>query len=189
MKKIILISIAVSLFILPINLSADDSSVNKINHLEKKMSDLTTKIDGILVNSRRAKNISIKYRKIAQDHLNVVTLFTEQKSECQNLEDIYAQKKSNQQLDRRVLRKQGVNVIDCYKTLETLIYDFEDMSRDFSKLKKSIGTMVNMAETDKDSITSIQKQVSVIEALIKMEKNKSLLNRETVEHEIDQLSK
>ena len=172
MKKIILICIAVSLFILPISLSAvDDSSVNEINRLEKKMLKLTNKIDSILVNSKRVKKISLKYKKILQDYLSSVTMFTKQKGECKKLEDIYTQKKSNNQIDRRVIKKQGKNVVDCYKIIDTLIIDLEDMLKDFSKLKKSIGTMMNMAETDRASIRSIQKEVISIQNLIKMEKS------------------
>lgn len=185
MKKITMLSITLSFLVMPISVFANDASVHKIDRLEKKMINLTKKIDKIVTNSERARKISEKYRKIAEEHLSVVSDFTKQKGECQNLESIYEKKNLEKKLDYRVKRKQANNVIDCYKTLEELIYDFDDMSRDFSKLKKSIDTLNNMSETDQASITSLSAQAKSIEGLIRLEKSKAILSRKEVEDTID----
>ena len=104
MKKIIILCTTLSFLFIPVNLLADDASLNKINSLENKMSKLTNKIDKIVTNSRKAKMISEKYKQIAIQHLNVVSDFTKQKSLCQNLEDTYKEKQARKSLDRRVIK-------------------------------------------------------------------------------------
>jgi len=185
MKKIIILCTTLSFLFIPVNLLADDASLNKINSLENKMSKLTNKIDEIVTNSRKAKMISEKYKQIAIQHLNVVSDFTKQKSLCQNLEDTYKEKQARKSLDRRVIKKQGKNVVDCYETLEILIYEFEGMSRDFNELKDSISTLRDMSKTDIASIRSLEKQAKTIESLIAMEKSKAALSRNEVEKAID----
>lgn len=187
MKKIIMIYAALSILIIPVNLLADDRSINNINRLEKRMQKLTNKIDKIVTNSQRARTISEKYKKIAMEHLNVVVEFTEQKAECQNLEDVYKEQQIRKSLDRRVIKKQGRNVVDCYETLETLIYDFDNMARDFAKLKKSIDTLTDMSKADVASIRSLEKQAKVMESIIREEKAKATLTRDEVERTIDSM--
>ena len=188
MKKITMLCITLSFLVMPISVLATDASVHKVDRLEKKMTKLTNKIDTIVTNSKRAKEISEKYKKIAMEHLTVVSEFTEQKGECQNLESFYEKQKLQKNLDYRVKRKQAKNVVECYEILEELIYDFEDMSRDFSKLKKSIGTLNDMSATDQASITSLSKQAKSIEGLIRLEKSKATLSRKEIEDAIDESS-
>ena len=188
MKKIIITCITIGLFIIPLNLSADSGSIQKIKDLESKMNTLTNRIDNIVSSSRKVKDISERYKKIAMEHLTVVSDFTEQKGSCQNLEEIYTNQRSRSNLDKRVIRKQGKNLVNCYKVLETLIHDFENMSKDFLKLKVSIKTLNDMAETDQSSIKSLEKQSRAIESLIRLEKKKATLGREEVERAINESS-
>ena len=148
---------------MPINISAGEDSVNR---LEKRMMKLTKEVDKILLNSQRARAISEKYKKIATQHLNVVAEFTEQKANCRNLEDIYKEQQTRKRLDKRVIKKQGRNIVSCYHTLEALNYNFDDMNKYFSGLKQSIRTLNDMSENDVVHIRSLEKQVKFIEDFI-----------------------
>ena len=167
----------------PIN--ADTPSVSKVNRLEKRLEELSNKLDKILTNSKRVKSISKEYKKIAIEHLNVVSKFTEQKGNCQEMEDIYHKERTIKTLDKRVIHQQNKNVVFCYAILEIMIYNFDDMSKEFSKLKRSIGTLMDMSETDRASLRSIEKQIKIIRSLIQMEKSKALLTRDEIEKAID----
>jgi len=188
MKKITMLCITLSFLVMPISIFANDGSVQKISKLEKKMKILTDKIDNIVTNSRKAREISEKYKKIATKHLSVVSDFTAQKGDCQNLESIYEKRKQQKNLDYRVKRKQAGNIVECYKSLEGLIYDFENMSRAFSKLKNSIGILNDMSETDQAIITSLSNQAKSLEGLIQLEKSNAILSRQEVEDAIKKLS-
>jgi len=155
--------------VIPINLLSSDGSVNKINRLEDRKKKLTDELDKILLNSKKAKVISEKYQKITKEYLKNVTLFTEQKSECTKIEDIYKKTRAKKNLDKRAIKKQDENILNCYRTLEILVYNFEDMSKEFERMKKSMNILNDMLETDKASTHSFQKQLKVINSLIKIE--------------------
>jgi len=180
-KKTIILFL-IMLLITPIN--ADNDSKNKINRLEKKLEKLMNEFDKIYINTKKVKIISEKYKKIAIEHVNVVSRFTEQKSNCREMEDIY-QKERIKALDKRVIHQQNKNVMFCYGILETMTYDFDYISNEFSKLKQSIRTLEDMSETDKASLSSIEKQRKSIKGLIRLEKSKVHLSRDEIEKIID----
>jgi len=185
MKKVIMGCVTLGFLVMPITLLANEASVNKINRLERKVEKLTGQIDKVVVNSRRARKISEKFKKVAIAHLNVVSSFIDQKSTCQNLEDTYKKKNKEKDLEIRVKIKQKRNIRNCYSTLEGLIYDFEDMSVSFMKLKKSITILKDISETDQAAIPSYEKQITVLEKMITEAKVIVTLSPSEVEDAID----
>lgn len=157
---------------MPIKVLSDENSMDKISRLEEEMTKLTKTVDRIHLNSKKVKAISEKYKEIATQHLSVVSKYTEQKGKCHNLENIYKEQEKIQSLDRRVVKKQRKNVVVCYEISEALTYDFDDMNKDFQKLRESINTLEDMSEADRASMSSLDKQVDIIESLIRMEKSK-----------------
>ena len=187
MKNIIVLFVTLSFLTIPATLVADNGSINKTDTLKVKMEKLTQKIDKILKDSERVKAISQKYRKIADEHLTVVTSFTEQKGECLNLKKKYKLQQEKKQLDSRVIKKQGRSVVECYETLETLIYSFNEMNNDFMQLKQSITVLNDMSEADRARIQSLEKQVEAIGSMIRYEKQKAELEKTDVEKVINSL--
>lgn len=188
MKKMVMFCMVLGSLIVPVSLvAAPNGSINKIDTLKVKMEELTQTIDKILKDSETVKEISQKYRKIADDHLNVVTSFIKQKGECLNLKEKYSLQQESKTLDNRVIKKQNKSLVKCYGTLETLIYSFDAMNEEFLKLKQSIETLNDMSEADIESIKSLESQVEIIGNMIRLEQSKAKLEKKDVEQVINSL--
>ncbi len=158
----------------------------KIYKLKKKLLRVENQINEILINKEQTSEILSKYSIKAEKHLAVVTSFMTNKEKCQKLENFYKEQQSKESLDKRVLKKQARNIVDCYEKLEKSTYEFEDKSKEFLKLKKNINVLRDMLEADKSLLVPLEQQRYILKKLIKMI-SKSTKNNELNAKDVNKL--
>ena len=105
-----------------------------------------------------------------QESREIIHFFIEQKHECRMLEDIYTTQCSRSSLDKRIIRKQRKNIVDCYKVLEMLTFGLEDTIMKLVLAQEKFSSKsYNLRETD---LAYFEKIVKIIERL------KSIIDRE-----------
>ena len=105
-----------------------------------------------------------RVKKQIEGHRKIVIAYTEQQGECLNLKKVYKLQQEKKQLDSRVIKKQARSVIECYETLETLVYSFDELNNDFIRLKEVIPNIGSLSAKDIGYIETIKKGISLIQA-------------------------
>jgi len=154
------------LIFLGMSLNADSAYIRAVN-LHKKLQKAERDIDEILSQSRRTKNISIKFRRIAQEHRALFVQYINQKSECANLEDIFRYRKSYS-AQSFYLKKSKLD--QCYENLRRINWNYKIINNDFIRLEKDIKIMMDMSSTDLARIPSLGKQLNIIKDMLDIDK-------------------
>jgi len=109
----------------------------------------------------------IKEQKIRE----IIHEFIQQRNECRNLEDIYTTQRSRSSLDKRVIIRQGKNVVACYEILETLTYNLEDTQKKLVvEYQNFSSNFNNLGEKDLLYFRSIFEKIDKLSGIIAMEK-------------------
>lgn len=154
------------LIFLAISLNADDAYI-RAKRLHQKLQKVERDIDQVLSQSRRTRDISIKFKKIAQEHRALFVGYVNQKAECKNLEDILQYRKSYSVYSFN-LKKEKLE--QCYENFRRINLNYKIINNDFIKLEKDIKIMMNMSSTDLSKIPSLKKQLNIIKKMLDVDK-------------------
>jgi len=144
-----------------------DSAYIRAKRLHTKLQSVEQDIDQILSQSRRTREISVKFKRIAQEHRALFVQYFNQKSECKNLEEILIHKKSYSSYSFN-LKKEKLD--QCYENLRRINWNYKIINNDFIKLEKDIKIMMDMSSTDLAKIPSLGKQLDIIKKMLDIDK-------------------
>ena len=143
-----------------------DSAYIRAKRLHTKLQSAEQDIDQILSQSRRTRNISVKFKRIAQEHRILFVQYFNQKSECKNLEEILIYTKSYSSSFN--VKKEKLD--QCYENLRRINWNYKIINNDFIKLEKDIKIMMDMSSTDLAKIPSLGKQLDIIKRMLDVDK-------------------
>lgn len=158
--------VVVIFIFLAISLNADDAYI-RAKRLHQKLQKVERGIDQVLSQSRRTRDISMKFRKIAEEHRALFVGYVNQKAECKNLEDILQYKKSYSAYSFN-LKKEKLD--QCYENLRRINWNYKIINNDFIRLEKDIKIMMDMSSIDLARIPSLEKQLNIIKKMLDVDK-------------------
>jgi len=172
MKKILLL---ISLVVV---VNADNGTITPQKFFSQ-FKRVENEINEVLSNSRKTRDISRKFKKIAEEHRDLFVGYINQKSECANLEDIFQYQKS---YSAKSFNLKKFKLDQCYENLRRINLNYRIINQDFLNLEEEIQVMMDMVEVDLAKIPSLEKQLDTIQYMLEFDKSRIKSKQESLQY-------